>query len=123
MTDHIEETKAKIAVMQAYVDGAPIECAVRGSAFYPMKSAPSWMWYEYDYRIATTPDTIDWGHVSAKFKFMARDERRDAFLFSHRPIREDDEWCCGGECCEASVLASYKAGTCDWKDSLVERPV
>lgn len=50
----IEDTKAKIAVMQAYVDGKPIEYIqnrVSGDNWDQIPG-PSWNWAACDYRVA-----------------------------------------------------------------------
>lgn len=47
-----EETKAAIAVMQAYVDGAEIEYRSEGEWLSLRDIQPVWNWPECDYRIA-----------------------------------------------------------------------
>lgn len=52
------DTKQKIEVMQAYVDGKPIEVAIKGECGRPIAWSliatenPNWNWAVYDYRIA-----------------------------------------------------------------------
>lgn len=43
--------KEKIAVMQAYADGMPIEFSSNGETWHPM-SDPIWNWGVHDYRVA-----------------------------------------------------------------------
>lgn len=50
----IEDTKAKIAVMQAFVDGKPIEYKYRHDQKDPWErnDNPGWEWAHIDYRVA-----------------------------------------------------------------------
>lgn len=75
------------------------------------------------------PDEIDWSHVAPEFKWMARDDKdQSAFLFTEEPFLDGGVWesrgfwHCLGSDAPAAAFASYKPGTCDWKDSLVKRP-
>ena len=81
------------------------------------------------YRVKPQPPTkpsIDWSHVAPEYKWLARDADGLAFVFSDMPWAEFNAWVWdGGECeavCVSGFLSSYTPGTCDWKDSLVERP-
>src|SRR5690606_16554842 len=69
--DHIERTKRMIEVMQAYVDWEVVEYSPNGYDWSELKG-PAWT-HLWDYRIAKTPDTINWDHVAPEFKYMARD--------------------------------------------------
>lgn len=123
MNDHIERTKRMIEVMQAYVDGEEIEVN-RGDGFwlpysghFPFNSA-------HHYRIAKTPDSINWDHVAPEFKYMARDQDGYSYLYNGYPSPTGGIWCTF-ECLRplsTFAFSSYKRGTVDWKDSLVIRP-
>lgn len=88
---------------------------------------PAWA-YTAVYRLMPAPATkpsIDWSHVSKDFKWLAQDEDGVAYLYSEKPTKDGEEgrWTYeGGELREVSVFASFKPGTCDWEDSLVQRP-
>jgi len=116
MNDHIERTKRMIEVMQAYVDGDKVESCT-GDEWW-VNEHPVWNWPSVDYRIAKTPDTIDWDHVADGYKYMKRDENGCAYLYAEHPdayikvIRPES----------ANGFSSYRRGTYDWKDSLVIRP-
>lgn len=74
-----------------------------------------------------TPDSIDWSHVAPRFKWMARDENGVVALYEDEPYVDDicDMWTMGEFGCEwhnARNFSSYVRGSCDWKDSLVQRP-
>lgn len=120
----IERTKEMIEIMQAYVDGKPIEFRDNSRVWMYVQS-PVWDWNAYDYRIAQIPDSIDWSHVNPEFKFMARSVTGEVFLFRSKPIVVYGHYWAVRDSsisCNAKNLASYKQGTVDWKDSLVERP-
>lgn len=111
-------TREMIAVMQAYVDGQEIEVVITDwSMLSPM---PLWNWEKQGYRIAQTPDSIDWSHVVPEWKYMARDLNGEVWFYKEKPDCWTTQW--GGEPIRATSHASYKRGTVDWKDSLVVRP-
>ena len=117
--NHIERTKRMIEVMQAYVDGEEIECSVK--AFNGM--TPHWNWEICDYRIAKTPDIINWDHVAPEFKYMARDQDGYSYLYNVKPHTDGKTWCVeDAKVTKPENYASYKRGNVDWKDSLVIRP-
>lgn len=73
----------------------------------------------------TTKDSIDWSHVHERYKWMARDSDGDAIIFENKPCiptRYSRFWSPDGKFVFADDYASYKQGTCDWRESLVERP-
>jgi len=118
--EHIERTKHLIEVMQAYVDGHPVESMTEYSA-WQINPNPLWDFSLANYRIAKTPDTINWDHVAPEFKYMARDEDGTVFLYEVKPERLRGYWRNGYKALAISH-SSYRRGTCDWKDSLVIRP-
>lgn len=69
-----------------------------------------------------TKPSIDWSHVAPEYKWLARDESGDAYVYSGQPCAHDGIWKYVGKYRMADPFASYTPGTCDWKDSLVERP-
>ena len=121
MNDHKKRTAEMIAVMQAYVDGKAIEVSHGGGPFRVFNSDPCWTWSSYEYRIATIPDSINWDHVAPGWKWMARDEDGDVYLFTEKPILKSDVWGSSGDAV-ALCLSSYTRGTVDWQQSLVRRP-
>lgn len=81
--------------------------------------------YPYPVEIVkkVTKPSIDWEHVRKAFKFLAQDIDGNAFLYWEKPVLRETGWqTTQGDCAEAQQFASYVPGTCDWKDSLVERP-
>jgi hypothetical protein len=69
--------------------------------------------------------SINWEHVSNEFSYLAEDSDGAAYLYENKPYTDQDAWGVSdsfGEVAEASMFASYVKGTCDWKDSLIQRP-
>ena len=67
--------------------------------------------------------SIDWEHVSSKFNYLAEDADGGVFLYEDKPFTDTEAWTVDyGELAEAHMLASYTKGTCNWKESLIERP-
>lgn len=125
MNDNIERTKRMIEVMQAYVDGERVESRLdRSWADWEKVEFPEWNFPNVYYRIAKTPDTINWDHVAPEFKYMARGENGFGYLYNHKPILLENtwEWIEGTKIAKPELFSSYRRGTCDWKDSLVIRP-
>ena len=51
------DTKEKITIMQAYVDGKKIECRSRGTSNWTSVNEPAWCWGgDMEYRIAPEPE-------------------------------------------------------------------
>ena len=70
-----------------------------------------------------TKPTINWEHVNAKYNYLAQDELGTCWAYEHVPILAGDEWASSrGDCTPADCLQSLVPGTCNWEDSLVERP-
>lgn len=124
----------KIAVMQAALEGKKICYIQRGFkeqdvrpfiALDPITTIV-WDWQTFDYNIYEEPKTkpsIDWPHVHPDFNYLATEDTGDTYLYEMIPSACDDGyWGVGGLCALAISHASFKPGTCDWKDSLVERP-
>lgn len=127
-----------IEVMEAFEKGEPIECKlfphVDKDSWVLLLDEPSWDWSAVDYRVAATPDSIDWSHVSSEYKYMARDKSGDVFLYSKRPELGEFIWephksiaCClqtdyWADDSQVNPFSSYKKGTIRWDESLVERP-
>lgn len=112
----------KLALFTAWIDGQTIECTPHESALWSVIVHPNWL-EDVHYRVSITPDTVDWSHVAPQFKFMARDQNDRVFLYEKRPDLETVGWYERlGDIAMAGAFASYKQGTVDWKDSLVERP-
>ena len=70
-----------------------------------------------------TKPTVNWDHVNSRYNYLAQDESGTCWVYEHVPILIEDEWASSrGDCTPADCLQSLVPGTCDWEDSLVERP-
>ena len=110
------DRETKIALFAAWVDGSKIE--YDGDIIYDIG------WYENCvYRVAVTKPSIDWSHVAPQFKWMATDDSGETWLYDDHPEILGKIWVFNGlDCFEIDAFASFTPGTCDWKDSLVQRP-
>jgi hypothetical protein len=57
---NIEQTKEAIRIMQAFVDGRPIECAEVHKLNWGETLSPVWNWNNFTYRIKPTPTFRPW---------------------------------------------------------------
>lgn len=116
-------TAQKIAVMQAFAEGKDIECSGFGGDWsaFSKEIEPNWNWEDCDYRVAETKPSINWDHVSKDYNYLAEDEDGFAFLYKSRPTAGISDWY-SEDFYRSDGFASFKPGTCDWKDSLIVRP-
>ena len=56
----MKKTKDMIAVMQAFENGAEIECSLNSYAnkIWKDTSNPAWEWHQFDYRVKQAPEYI-----------------------------------------------------------------
>ena len=107
--------------------GGPYEYWGFSAAEWLISKRPRWA-TGIIYRVAPgTKDSINWDHVSGKFICMARDANGWAYVYTAKPKTAHYSviWICDGDDAFPAIVdavASYKRGTCDWKDSLVFRP-
>ena len=66
--------------------------------------------------------SIDWNHVSEGFQYLAMDADGESYLYTDKPQQGEWQWMSILRLAVADHFASFTYGTCDWKDSLVERP-
>ena len=66
--------------------------------------------------------SIDWNHVSEDFQYLAMDSGGLHHLFVEKPDPIAVEWTTHALYIYAGHFASFSAGTCHWRDSLVKRP-
>jgi len=113
------------AVAHAWVDGAEVECKTPITSTWQGDSVPDWI-EQNEYRIKPTKPSLNWSHVHPKYTHMAMGIDGRTWLHSKEPTSTPVEWVVLGssDVCvvKAEGFASFKAGTCDWKDSLVARP-
>lgn len=116
----MKTTEEMIEVMQAHVDGKRIETRHVGA--WHTASEPEWNWAYSNYRISLTKPSINWDHVDNRYNWMARGQGGLVFLHEEMPVNLEAFWSRNGRVMSAHSHASLDPGTCNWKDSLVERP-
>ena len=72
---------------------------------------------------AVTKPSINWEHVGEYFRYLAMDSGGNGYLCGKKPHYDNTIWLMEAPYITATAFTSYVPGTCDWKDSLVERPV
>lgn len=125
----------KIAIMQAALDGEPIQYRPRNCINWyssKMSSHLSWDWGVNEYRIAPPkpqPDTFDWSVFPENFKFIAREPDGQAFAYEVKPVKTDSTWAhVEGDTFAITNrhgtprLTAYTRGNLPWDQSLIERP-
>ena len=116
----------KVALFEAWVYGKTIQLFVEAFGWQDVDPKPSWR-DEVHYRIKPeekVPDCIDWSHVHPDYKWLARNDSGRTCLFTRKPALMKIIWepRLGCKYVRAEGFASYKRGTVDWTDSLVQRP-
>ena len=71
---------------------------------------------------AAVKPSIDWNHVNENLQYLAMDEDGESYLYTDKPQQGERQWVSSLRLAAANHFASFSAGTCDWKDSLVKRP-
>lgn len=114
-------------LFDAYLDGKEIERdEAPANSMWRVILMPCWNLVS-TYRIKPVPLTepsIDWSAVSKECKYLARSKSGYGYLFKNRPHMMYNVGWAGqtSSLSAAEVFTSYVAGTCDWQDSLVQRP-
>jgi len=112
----------KIALFTAWVDDKTIEYHCKTKWLSNDRPA----WHEASlYRIAVTPNTINWDHVAPEFVAMATDWI-GTYLYRGVPTFSEggEAWRLhGSDAADALPFASFRRGTVAPADSLVLRPV
>lgn len=110
-----EETKEALKA-----HGGPYQMADRDGWIYH-DGIPAW-YSRFTYRVApTTKPSIDWDVFTDDVVAIAVDGSDRGWCFFSLPHLGDLYWH-GAQPRRIEFLASYKRGTCDWRDSLVIRP-
>lgn len=94
-------------------DNGWVSCGITSPLTYPHVA----------HRIKSTKPSIDWSAHS--FKWIATSSNGVSLLYMCKPEPVAGGWWVnptGAPTLIADFLTSFKAGTCDWKDSLVQRP-
>lgn len=84
-------------------------------------------WYPNNtYRAKPAPLTkpsIEWAHVAPRWRWLARDNSGVSWLYESEPnLGGGSYWNSIYQSILATAFFSFNPGTCDWRDSLVQRP-
>jgi len=125
-------TKQKIEVMQAYLEGKVVQIRyVQGWVDWKSEELgePMWCWSSDEWRIKpekVIKPSIEWDHVAKHFNFLAVDHTGIPFLFEYEPVWSPTLKCwtvSRGEYIPARYFQSFKQGlNCPPEDSLIKRP-
>ena len=81
------ETAKAIEVMQAFVDGKPVECLERfggNKRWYPLDNA-NWNWHGFDYRVK--PESREWWILpECSVVFSSQDDAKHFAAVNTRPV-------------------------------------
>lgn len=107
-----------------------IRAEMRGEAL--RRNGSSWesvqadepIYFDDECRVRPTKPSIDWSHVAPEYVAMATQSGGTTFLHKTIPTSEDYGWNVEPFRIPAfaAAFASFRPGTCDWRDSLVLRP-
>jgi len=112
-------------VIKAWADGAEIEIRNDRDLKWSVIGAPQWDPH-YEYRVKLTKPSIYWDHVDNKYNYITTDTNGRSYIYTGKPVQNDCHWQCGlqsDKYVETDGFASFDRGTCDWKDSLISRPL
>lgn len=100
--------------------------AYNKNGYWELVTNPEWFGHTVYRAVKTAPTkpSIDWSHVAPQFKWLAQDSDGTMWLCAEKPTPQPTYWFVFGDDAieSARAVASAKPGTCDWKDSLVQRP-
>lgn len=116
----------QLALFAAWLDGKQIEIQATPNNWYTGK--PLWELNSL-YRIALKPDVIPWPAIQRRFKFAARDQDGEVWVFTHKPELVTTKWSINGlgyvggaNARVSDVLEDFVLGDTPWQESLQERP-
>ena len=69
-----------------------------------------------------TKPVIPWDSVKEEFVWAARDENGEIWFYKEEPYVDSEMWVADTTDNVSGEVLSLDPGTCDWKESLVERP-
>jgi len=116
----------KLSLMVSWLDGEVIEGMPCGHRLpcWVVLSHPDWREH-MAYRVAVVPLTkpsVNWEHVSTEYNWLFYMGDGEAILSNKKPKLVETFWTGYGSHVPAYALSSFIVGTCNWKDSLTERP-
>ena len=120
--DRIEDTYSVFVKFQNHDDHLSISYTTDGR--YLLEGNVTLFPYPVEIVKSVTKPSIDWSHVSPEYNYLAQDSNGQGYLCGKKPQRMDYAWDMGpSPYIRATTFTSYEPGGCDWKDSLVKRPI
>ena len=105
--------------------GGPYEVFYAAGRWLEMGVSRSWDRH-ITYRVKpqpATPMTIPWEAIKPEWKWAAKDEDRVVWVFTVKPVPATYRWLTSvGNIMRICPLIKMGLGTCDWRDSLQQRP-
>ena len=117
-----QESGVKYPVIVLFNNGDENAVAYTNDGKYHNEGNVTLFPYPVEIVKATTKPSIDWSHVSEDFQYLAMDSGGLHRLFAEKPEPMSVEWTTHALYIYAEHFASFSAGTCHWRDSLVKRP-
>jgi len=123
-----ERAKELLPIIEHFANGGDVQYQSGCEFQWHLMPTPCWD-DEGRYRKAVTKPSIDWSHVAPEFKWLTVDDDTRPQMHTDEPRPSGEGvWCrplsegAIGDRITVTGFASFKPGTCDWKDSKVERP-
>ena len=114
-------TREMIEVMRAFNTGDKIEMSVKGSDNWLVENNPTWDWSTYDYRIKDAMPTINWDHVSDRYRYLYIRNDGTPHICEYHPYRNYHPFCTENPVIDARHFASFKKGKTTGPASVVCR--
>ena len=122
-----DRTRAeKGELLLACHEGEPIECFMSSLDGWLLEEDPLWL-DDRAYRVRpkpkATPMIVPWESLADWINWVARDSNGEIWGYNKKPTLENLQWRPTGELCFSNLSGvKIEPGTCDWSDSLQQRP-
>lgn len=119
------DIEAKMALHRAHYEGKVIECLSTSKDKWHVTPTPAWF-SDCTYRLRPEPlrdISLPWAALDARWKWAARDESGNVWIYDERPVTGTALWKSGCLCLEVTGLFSdFDPGNKPWSESLIRRP-
>ncbi len=120
------DIETKLALHRAFYEGKVIECLRITNGKWDVTTGPTW-YPDCTYRLQPEPlrdISLPWAVLNASWKWAARDESGNVWVYEDVPIFNLSEWVGGGPCRKVTGLFSdFDPGNKPWNESLIRRPI
>lgn len=110
-------------MMEAYKDGENIEVqAPTLDDYWIYTRTPNWL-KGRKYRIAKTQMTVPWDILISDIQWVFKDNQGKVYGSIEKPLMDNLEYSADYRMViPIWLLKGFNAGTCNWSDSLIQRP-